>query len=98
MTTTENIIKWIYDCIDEINLQLTNDNQVEKGIETPLLGGASTLDSLALINLVVGIEERVFQEVGVEVILMGSEEVTAENGPLSSVAKLADFIAKKMAA
>jgi len=92
----ESIVDVIYQCVDEVNLQQAEDNQIAKELETALFGEDSGIDSLALINLIMGLEQRIFDATGIEVILMGSDEVTADNGPLQSVAHMAAFVKEEL--
>ena len=92
MRTAENVLDWIYECIDETNLLLSEDKQIKKAPDTSLFGEESTLDSLTFINLIIAVEERTTNETGAELVLMGSEDFFQDMERLSSVVNLANFI------
>jgi acyl carrier protein len=52
------ILNLIYTVFDDVNQQLPPNAQLEKSPQTLLMGDSTVLDSLGLINLIVGIEEK----------------------------------------
>ena len=96
MTTVENVLNWIYECIDETNLLLANDKQINRSTDTALFGEESILDSLTFINLIIAVEEKIAKETEVELVLMGSETFFQETDQLNSVVNLANFIFQEL--
>ncbi len=59
MTVRNKILEGIYAAIDEVNEQLPEDQNLEKSLETVLLGSSGKLESVNLVNLLVAIEENI---------------------------------------
>ena len=50
------------------------------------------MDSLGLVNLIIAIEQRLTEDLGVSVSLADRGLIFRKNGPLRTVATLADYI------
>jgi acyl carrier protein len=68
------ILKMLYESIDDVNQQLLPEQRIVKSLDTPLLGGTSPLDSLAYVNLIALIEEKCEERFGVSISLSDAEE------------------------
>jgi acyl carrier protein len=86
------IIEMLYECIDELNEQLTNEQKLVKAPNTPLVGGIGGLDSLGFINLIALIEERCESRFGKSVMLTGVSEKQMTKDPFQTVEILAGYI------
>lgn len=62
------------------------------GPETPLLGGGSDLDSMALVNLIADLEGRLQERYGADWILADERAFSRHRSPFRSVGDLRDFI------
>lgn len=60
--------------------------------ETRLSGRGAFLDSLALVQLLIDIEEQVGDRYGVTVALMDERAMSEKNSPFITVSSLADFM------
>jgi acyl carrier protein len=87
-STTDAVLKAVAD----LNCQLAPAQRLPLNPQTALVGPGSVLDSLALIHLIVGVEQRVSAELGTSVVL--TEERTLGDAPrvLATVQSLADHI------
>ena len=92
MSQAEKVLNLIYDAIDEVNQQLPPGQPLEKSPETVLFGKSSRLDSLGLVNLVVGIEQRVGDEFGVAVMLANEKAFSQKSSPFRTVGSLAEYV------
>jgi acyl carrier protein len=81
----------VFTAIDEVNQQSLKEIQVQKTIETPLTGGAS-LDSMALVNLILSIEDKVEKEFGVSISLFDELASSSEDDPFENVKSVIDYI------
>ena len=91
--TREKIIGIIYDMIDELNAE-NDEIKVVKAPDTVLLGKGSPLDSLMLVNLIVGTEQRIEEAFGFPISAIANEKaMSLKNSPLRSIGSLAEFIA-----
>jgi acyl carrier protein len=59
---------------------------------TPLVGPDSVLDSMALVSLILDVEQRLDEEAGVAVSLMNEQALSRRRSPFRSVGTLADYI------
>ena len=63
---------------------------------TEIFGSKSIIDSLQLINLIVKIEEDVYDQVGKEIIVVDEAAVIVGNSPFQTVESLTEFVYKKI--
>lgn len=92
----DRLRKLVYVVIEEINADAAAHHRIPAKEETLLLGEGSEMDSLGLVNLLVHLEPRIHQELGIEMRLIG-EELMDDQGRnfLHSVGTLIDYIEKK---
>lgn len=64
--------------------------------KTKLFGDDSILDSLDLVNLIVGIENELEYEFGRQIILVTEESLGLEENPFTTVATLSKYISSKL--
>ena len=87
----QRMMDLIYEAIDEVNDTLPPQRRLEKTPTTVLFGTGTTLDSLGLVNLVVGFEQRVVQELGTAITLADERAMSQRNSPFHSVETLANY-------
>jgi hypothetical protein len=87
-------LQLIYAAVDEINGQLPANARLAKSPDTVLLGDASMLDSLAFINLLVAIEDRVGRTGGAPVGLLDQVSKGDAATPLRTLGSMAAFVAE----
>ena len=93
----EKVLEIIYEALDEVNEDL-GKNSTQKSPDTVLLGPASGLDSLKLVNLIVAVEQRVEEEFGAPISAIANEKAMSQkSSPLRNVGTLADFITSLLA-
>ncbi|HPG40407.1 MAG TPA: hypothetical protein PLP19_15665 [bacterium] len=88
----EQAIQWIYAVIDELNEQLDHKQRLEKLPSTVIIGQGSKLDSLGVINFIVGLEQKVQEQAGVEITLADRMLDFTQDNPLRTVESLAAHI------
>jgi len=77
-------------------LEENNIKNITVTDETEIFGSKSIIDSLQLINLVVKIEEEVYERTGIEIIVVDDEAIIVGNSPFQSVKSLSEFVHKKI--
>ena len=87
------VLQAIYQTIDELNDQLPAPERLPASPDTVLMGEQGHLDSLGLINLLVGVEDRLATTLGRRVKVFDEALLADPSGPLSTVGALADHIA-----
>lgn len=88
----DRIVETIYAAIDEVNEDRVDKEPVEKSLKTPIYGSDSALDSLALINFILAVEDGVDQTFGTPVVLNDDRALAREPSPFTSVEALAAYI------
>ena len=63
LKTMVNLDKIIRDCIKEINKQLPKNNKASEEKNFQILGPESTFDSMALVNFVLLVEEKLKKKI-----------------------------------
>jgi len=63
------IIQSIMDAIGEINERFPEEKRLSKSVDTVLNGESGKLDSLGLVSFVVAVEERIQNDLGVNISL-----------------------------
>jgi len=66
--------------------------------DTRLYGEGAALDSMGLVSLVLGVEERVSDELGTDVTLMDERALSQERSPFRTVGSLADYVVQQLSA
>ncbi len=82
----------VYDAIDEVNSLREASQQIEKSENVRLYGQAGALDSLALVNLVVALEQGIDDAFGVGVSLVTEETMSPTESPFRTVKQLVDYL------
>lgn len=94
MLDQQHILQVIYAAVDEVNGQLPPQARLAKTPGTVLVGDGATLDSLALVNLLAVIEDKVSQTEGIAIGLLDQISNGADDMmPLRTFGAVAAFIA-----
>lgn len=87
-----DVLKLIYDSIDEINEELEDDEKVKKGEDTVIYADGSSLDSLGLVNLITIIEQKLEEETGEYITIADERALSMESSPFQNVKSLKEYI------
>lgn len=87
-----DVLKLIYESIDEINVDLDEGEKVEKSEETVIYADGSSLDSLGLVNLITIIEQKIEEETGEYITIADERALSMESSPFQTVKTLKDYI------
>ena len=90
----DQIIFKVMDNLNQSALEQASKLALDK--QTKLFGEDSLLDSLGLINLIVGIENELEEEFGVQIVLVTEDSLDLEVNPFSTVDTLSKYITKKL--
>lgn len=96
MTTPDAIVDLLHRAIDSINAQLPDSRKLEKSPEFPLVGPDSTVESLTLMSFIVDAEERIHDEIGVELVLADGIGLPLERNPFRTLDSLVNDIATRL--
>ena len=93
MSKREKVVEVIYSIIDEeINSIPSRKEPLKKSEDTVLFGGPNGLDSLDLVNLIIGVEEQIVDVFGLEIALADESAMSEEKSPYRTIKSLADYI------
>ncbi len=89
----QEILALVYASIETVN-ELTEDehDKLELSEDTRLFGSESKLDSLGLVNLIIDIEQRFTDELGVEVLLTDDTVMSDFSSVFGNIGTLVDYI------
>ena len=79
------------EAIDEYNQQ-PELKKLAKEPDTLLMDEGSELDSLGLVNLIVSIEEKLEEQLNLDITFADERALTQEISPFKSIANLRDYI------
>ncbi len=91
MIDKDKITQVIFEAIDEFNEQQAEEQQLEKSLDTILFGNSGKLNSLGLVNLIVGIEQKLEEEFGTAVTLADERAMSQTNSPFQTIGSLAEY-------
>ena len=77
----DKIEKTIFKAVDEINNQLSNNQQLTKSAKTVLYGKNGQLDSLGLVNLLVIIEQNIEDDFYVSITIADERAMSQKYSP-----------------
>jgi hypothetical protein len=86
-----DVLELIKQCLMGLNAEREDDEQILIAEDTPLLDGASQLDSLAFVAFVADLEDRLHASTDRDIVLVGELDAS-ESHPFRDVSALADRI------
>ena len=89
----DKIVQIIITQAEELNEELENKIPVELGPATPLFdGNEGILNSIALVTLIVALEQSVEDEFETPIILANEKAMSQKNSPFMTIGSLAEYI------
>lgn len=88
----EKIKQVIFDSIEDFNDFNIGNFNLEKSEDEILFGKGGKLDSLALVSLIVIIEEKVEDDLGISIVIANDKAMSEINSPFRTVKSMIDFI------
>jgi len=92
MLTKEAVLEIILRALQNLNDELSDDEKFEAGPNTPLFGPNATLDSLALVSVIVDVEGDVSTALGRSISLTDDRAMSQEISPFDDVQTLLNYI------
>lgn len=90
MVLEQKIVDALYGAIDELNEQLPEEKKIAKNLEAVL----ATLDSLATVNLIVLVEQKVEERLEKSIVLVDEKSMSeVDVHPFQTVGSLVRYIA-----
>jgi len=88
----DRILQLIYTALKDAGDELGNAELTHAGPETRLYGRHGLLDSLALVNVLADVEQRVADSFGKPIMLVDERAMSQRRSPFASASTLADYI------
>lgn len=82
----------VFAAIDELNEQRAPHERLTKALDGRLAGDDSPLDSLAFVNLIVGVEQRLDGVLGTPVSLLDDERLDPTDASFSTVGSFITYL------
>ncbi len=75
-----------------------NTNLLENDLndDTPIFGAKSNIDSLGLVTLLINIEQKIEDEMNVNITIADERAMSQKNSPFRTIKSLTDFIIDKL--
>lgn len=93
--TKEQIESAIYEAMDEVNAILPENMQMEHVSDAVIFGRGGKLDSLALVNFVLAVEDKI-SALGLNVSLTDERAMSQSRSPFRTVATLTTFVQESL--
>jgi acyl carrier protein len=87
----QDVLAAVLEAVAELNEQLDDGKQLELNPDTRLLGKSSKLDSFGLVNLIIIVEEKLFDKFDKSITLADERAMSQEHSPFRTVQSLADY-------
>jgi acyl carrier protein len=88
----EDIFKVVLAAADDLNATHTEEDRFEPAETTLLIGDGGRLSSLAIITLILGVEERLSEALSRPVSLFDESLIAQPDGPFRTVGSFVDHI------
>ena len=85
------VLAAVIEAVSEYNEQLEDDKKLELAPETRLLGKSSKLDSFGLVNLIIMVEEKLYEKFKLSITLADERAMSQERSPFRSIESLAEY-------
>ncbi len=92
-----NALALVYQAVDQVNAQSVDGTKIVKDPDTPLLDGQGGVDSLGLVNLVVALEQIVFDQTEKTITIADEHVYSSPETPSRTLGTLAEYLEKMMA-
>jgi acyl carrier protein len=93
----EQALKLIYQSVKTLNETLEHPVNCDAGEDTLLFGGDGVLDSMALVSLIVLLEEQIELTLGRNLILASEKAMSQKRSPFASIGALASYLESSLA-
>jgi D-alanine--poly(phosphoribitol) ligase subunit 2 len=90
----DRILDIIISQAKELNEQLTNKIPLEQGADAPLFGRGGVLDSIALVTLIVAVEQAIEDEFDTALTIADEKAMSQKVSPFRTIGSLSEYVQK----
>ena len=91
MIEKKTVLRTIYNVVDEMNMELPEEQLMEKSEDFVLFGQSSKLDSLGLVTFIVAVEQKFQEDLGVTITLADERAMSQKRSPFATIGTLVDY-------
>ena len=88
----QQVLKIIYNAIENENRSLAQPINLEEGENTALYGVGGVLDSMSLVSIVIDVEQMLEEQLGLRMTLVNDSAMSPKRSPFQSVSTFASYI------
>lgn len=92
----ERVLEAVLSAVNEINQQLSVDEQLALSPDAVIFGAEGTLDSLMLVSLIVATEQEIMERLNLTISLSDERTLAKEPSPFRTIGTLAEHIRSLM--
>ena len=92
MPSQEEIQATVLRAVEQYNLGQDEAHRVAPATETTLFGAGGVLDSIALVGLIVAVEQQVEEDLGAALTLADAKALSQKRSPFRTVGSLTDYV------
>ena len=90
----DGVLRVIYESVSDLNMQLPEEQRIEKSLSTILFGGGGKLDSLGLANFIVITEQKLEERYGFRIDLTEDDPFSPTTGHFRTIDSLATYVSQ----
>jgi hypothetical protein len=92
----ESLLKCIKDSLDEVNTMREEAIPTDAFDEVHLYGDTGVFDSMQLVSFLTVVEEKIADELGINVTIVSERAVSRKISPFSNVSTLVDYLLEEI--
>lgn len=92
MDRRDEVLAIVYEALESLNAELSEQERVQIGPSTPLFGADATLDSLSLVSVIVDVETALTLKWDAPISLTDDRAMSRQVSPFDDVGTLTDYI------
>lgn len=97
MMREDEVVEVIYEAIRDMNRSRSTEAQVSCSEDVVLFGPGGALDSLALVSLILDVEDALDDRSGRRLVLADERAMSQRRNPFRDVRSLADYVMSRLA-
>ncbi|MCF8309759.1 MAG: hypothetical protein K9I68_12180 [Bacteroidales bacterium] len=88
----ENLEKIVFDTLQELGEETNNKALLNADKDTSIYGPGRNMDSLTLVRFISEVEEAVYDNMNVEVVIANEKAISMKHSPFRTVATFTDYL------
>lgn len=89
--TKANALMAVFSAIDEVNVTLPDEKKLTRAPDAIIFGPEGIADSVTLVNLVMAVENQLYDLLGTEILLASENAMSRRKSPYRCADALADY-------